>query len=458
MSIIRPRLNDYHGIPLNQDEIDFAIPFLGEDIPLYVDPFLLWKSPSMQDKSLHLLIKNSFNQLGNEYVSGDREKAIQKLIIASECNEVGLGTSAIKKGRRIGRNLAENILDLFLDIPQIREQGFTHFEEIQLLIDNISKDRVSDIACNFLKSFLIDYTIEQAEKYSIPLDKVDLENIYNPDNNSFERDDSLYLPINPESNQEILFVPKRWLRKYHFLNVHDYSKSYYEQDILREGDIPLERVKLLEFNRENYDLVQVYTSIKERHKRECSNDPLFTQIPIVSASKKFSAIEKLATGNKNKADVKYENNICQLLASLFYPHLDYAKDQSRTDSGVLIRDLIFYNNVSLPFLEDIYKKYSSLQLVFEIKNVKELKREHINQLNRYLGENFGNFGVLVTRNRPPRKIQKNLIDLWSGQRKCILVITDYELELMVNVYESKQRDPIEVLNSVYIKFQQSCPS
>ena len=41
--IIRPRLNDYHGLSFTQEEIDFAIPFLDEDIPLYVDPFLCGK-------------------------------------------------------------------------------------------------------------------------------------------------------------------------------------------------------------------------------------------------------------------------------------------------------------------------------------------------------------------------------------------------------------------------------
>ena len=47
--LVRPRLNDYHGILMLQDKVDFAIPFLDEDIPLYVDPFLLWKSPSQMD-------------------------------------------------------------------------------------------------------------------------------------------------------------------------------------------------------------------------------------------------------------------------------------------------------------------------------------------------------------------------------------------------------------------------
>jgi hypothetical protein len=60
MSLIRPRLNDFYNIPFTQEEVDFAIPFLDEDIPLYLDPFLLWKSPSMQDNSLHLSITNSY--------------------------------------------------------------------------------------------------------------------------------------------------------------------------------------------------------------------------------------------------------------------------------------------------------------------------------------------------------------------------------------------------------------
>ena len=41
MPIVRPRITDFHGILLPQATTDFAIPFLDEDIPLYVDPFLL---------------------------------------------------------------------------------------------------------------------------------------------------------------------------------------------------------------------------------------------------------------------------------------------------------------------------------------------------------------------------------------------------------------------------------
>jgi hypothetical protein len=47
--MIRPRLTDYHKVYVAQAKVDFAIPFLDEDIPLHVAPFLIWRSPSFQD-------------------------------------------------------------------------------------------------------------------------------------------------------------------------------------------------------------------------------------------------------------------------------------------------------------------------------------------------------------------------------------------------------------------------
>jgi hypothetical protein len=42
--IFDPRLSDVFGLVIRQDEVDFVVPHLREDLPLYLDPFLLWKS------------------------------------------------------------------------------------------------------------------------------------------------------------------------------------------------------------------------------------------------------------------------------------------------------------------------------------------------------------------------------------------------------------------------------
>jgi hypothetical protein len=150
MALIRPRLTDFYGISTAQAELDFAIPFFDEDIPLYVDPFLLWRSPSQQDNALHTSLVNSFNHQNWLLQKGKEDQAIKNLIEASECDEVGLGLSRNKRGKKIGADTAREILSLFKHITNYGQSGFTHFEEIQLYVDNISKDRISDFACNFL--------------------------------------------------------------------------------------------------------------------------------------------------------------------------------------------------------------------------------------------------------------------------------------------------------------------
>lgn len=456
MTLIRPRLNDFHNLPFLQEEVDFAIPFLDEDIPFYVDPFLLWKIPSLQDNSLHTSVVNSFNHLGNIFIKGNEDEARKTLIELSECSEIGLGTSKSRIGKKIGLKTSNEILNLFKSIPQINKQGFQHFEEIQLFIDNVSKDRISDITCSLIKSFLVDFTIEQCQKLNIPLVKNNVS-IFDYKSQKIKIEET-YLPINPSNNQCIIFVPKRWLRYTPWINYEDYFDNYYIKDIEKKYDGKLNRVELLNFNRHNYDIVNSYINLKEKNIKDCTNDPLFSQIPVISSKRKIKTILNLPTGKTDNADRKYEDLMVQTMASFLYPHLDYATDQSRTISGTQIRDLIFYNNRSNEFLKDIYDLYDCRQIVIELKNVAKIEREHVNQLNRYLADNFGKFGIIFTRNKIPKNIMQNTIDLWSGQRRCILILDDTDLELMSEVYESKQRLPIEIIKRKYIEFIRKCPN
>ncbi len=243
-----------------------------------------------------------------------------------------------------------------------------------------------------------------------------------------------------------------------WINYEDYFANSYVKAVNLSSDVQADRVSVLNFNRQNYDLVQIYIKQKELTRDDCKNDPLFKPIPILSAKRKFSEINKLPTGKTANADKAYEDNVCQLMASLLYPQLDFAAEQSRTDSGVQIRDLIFYNSRSLDFLDEILSKYESRQIVMELKNVQKVDRDHINQLNRYLADQFGRFGVLITRNPLPKQTFKNTIDLWAGQRRCIIALTDDDLSLMVTLFESRQRLPIEVVKRAYIDFMRACPA
>ena len=52
---------------------------------------------------------------------------------------------------------------------------------------------------------------------------------------------------------------------------------------------------------------------------------------------------------------------------------------------------------------------------------------------------------------------KNTVDLWSGQRKAIISLTDQDIEQMVDVFESKQRSPLDVVKKKYFEFEKALP-
>jgi len=457
MALIRPRLTDQYGILKPQAELDFAIPFLDEDIPLYVDPFMLWRSPSQQDQALHTSLLNAFNHLGVLSARGQEEQAVATLIIASECDEIGLGTSATRRGKRIGEAAAREIVSLFKRIPQYAQVGFRHFEEIQFFVDGISKDRISDISCSFLKSFLIDFTIQQCEQLGIPTAPSEIQNVYDYRKNAFETQRDIPLPVNPKDGKPLIFVPKRWLRYVPWLSYDDYFEKYCPQDEISHKPEEITRVKVLNYNRDHYGVIDNYIKAKERTFDDCHSDPLFSQIPVTSAKRKFSIIQKLPTGKDGGADRTYEDVMGQLLPSLLYPQLDFAQEQARTESGVSIRDLIFYNTASTPFLDDMYKTYGSRQITMEMKNVVAIERIHVDQLNRYLADEMGRFGLFITRNALKKAEWTRIIDLWSGQRKAIVVLTDADIAQMVELFDSKQRDPIDVIVKKYSEFRSKCP-
>ena len=265
------------------------------------------------------------------------------------------------------------------------------------------------------------------------------------------------LPVHPSTGKPLLLVPKRWLRHAPWINFDFYFKDYIPKDDAH-NQVVWDRPGLLQFNRDNFGVVADFIKSQERTAASCNADPLFTQIPVVSAKRKLAEIKRLPSGKGDNADRKYEDAATALLASMFYPQLDFADTQARTDSGSQIRDLIFYVNADIPFLKDVAAEYGVRQLVVELKNVKEIEREHINQLHRYLGGPFGRLGFFLTRNPLPKAMRTNTIDLWSSKRVCLLPLTDTDLETMVDLFDTKQRAPLDVLHRSFIQFQRECPT
>lgn len=82
--IVNPRLSDVFGLVIRQDEVDFVVPHLREDLPLYLDPFLLWKSEDPQHRQLHADLLGFVEEVRRHAVGG---LATRAAVLLSEVRE-----------------------------------------------------------------------------------------------------------------------------------------------------------------------------------------------------------------------------------------------------------------------------------------------------------------------------------------------------------------------------------
>ncbi len=139
MELIRPRLTDYHGIHKNQSDLDFAIQFFDEDIPLYIDPFLVWTSPSQQDNALHTTITNSFNHL-NYLVKKKREDEAMYLDYAEHQAEKQIPMTMKDWSQKLNAFLEFNEHDILQNSGKVtakiaKEFALSEFEKYKVIQD-----------------------------------------------------------------------------------------------------------------------------------------------------------------------------------------------------------------------------------------------------------------------------------------------------------------------------------
>lgn len=455
--IIRPRVTDFLGLSVPQSEVDFAIPRLHEDLPLCVDPFLLWSSKSELYQQLHARVLAFFGKLRLLVLSGHRPQAARLLLSCEEAVELGLGyAQGTKRGSAVGAGLASQVLDLFTGVPQLHEKDLNHIEAIQLLVPGIAEDRVSDLTASILKQFFIDFTVERAARYGLPRRDFALANVLDLDLLEWKGRVVASLPFNPSSGAPILLAPLDLLRRLPWINYDDFYKSHYAPLVL-PPDAARRRVQkeaVLAHNRVNYETVQAYVLAKEQLADQCRPTPLFEPTNLGALQRRLRGLANIEPGTAGAK--AYEDLCVALLPSLLHPELWYAASQARTIEGAHIRDLMFYNDGVTPFFRDLRDRLGARQVVFELKNVKALESEHVNQLYRYLDAEVGYFGVLVSRNPPSAAVRRNIVDLHSSKRATVLCLDDSDLNLMVSAAAASRR-PAEVLLKKHTEFVRLLP-
>jgi hypothetical protein len=134
------------------------------DLPLFVDPFLLFNSKKDHYQELHKAIISYLRFLKSltaEGVIGQGQ--LDALYVFPEVRQNWLGYSLVGNfgsglGAKFARSLHENLGTLLVDLGSESITESTHLEKACLITEGVGRDNISDFTTNLIKGFLLRYT------------------------------------------------------------------------------------------------------------------------------------------------------------------------------------------------------------------------------------------------------------------------------------------------------------
>jgi len=154
----------------DQFEIDASVVDDYGDLPLFIDPFLLFNSDKPEYKRLHDELIRYLVFLRDKAKRGPvNEGLLRAWYCFPEVKQTWLGFSLEgNEGRGLGidfaRSLHENLHHIFDEFGTEKITKGSHIEKVCLIKGGIGRDNISDFVTNLIKDFLCTYTQEFAQQ------------------------------------------------------------------------------------------------------------------------------------------------------------------------------------------------------------------------------------------------------------------------------------------------------
>lgn len=145
-------------------------------------------------------------------------------------------------------------------------------------------------------------------------------------------------------------------------------------------------------------------------------------------------LENLRTLPKGPSGAKeFEEIVGNIIKLCFFRSLTNVQPRERDLEGTVIRDWVVSNRAPDGFWEVIRTKYGSTQIVWECKNYDVLKADDFHQINYYLNDTFGRFGIIAFRGDDMRaNYYRHISNIMNRNRSgMIVVLTQKDLEVFL---------------------------
>lgn len=251
------------------------------DLPLFIDPFLLFNSEVEEYRTLHDGIIEYLVFLKNKVVQQPNlsQGMLQSWFLFPEVKQAWLGfckngNSGSGLGIDFARALSDALKYIFVDFGAETVTSGSHLEKVCLIKAGVGKDNISDFTANLIKSYLCEYTQTFAQTF---MDQSHCTNF---------RVDRVKFNYSTES----------WESRTYFLPA--FNGDYVlltPTDILRREDTWINRIDLLDnfekipasisdealrFQVNNYFLSRLNDKAKKDEKREVAAETI-TKYPAV---------------------------------------------------------------------------------------------------------------------------------------------------------------------------------
>lgn len=167
--------SDYFGVDKQQLEEYGAFNIsLVADLPLFIDPFLLFNSKKPEYQKLHEGIITYLRFLRDKSTSQKIDKGLLSAWYRfKEVKQNWLGFAVDgNKGSALGNDFAkalnENFGKLFTDYGEEKVTRSSHLEKLCLIKSGVGKDNISDFTTNLIMGHLLKYTQTFAKQYIDP--------------------------------------------------------------------------------------------------------------------------------------------------------------------------------------------------------------------------------------------------------------------------------------------------
>lgn len=247
------------------------------DLPLFIDPFLLFTSKKKKYVQLHDSIIDYLKYLrdlsNSENVSKGQLKAWYKF---PEVRQLWMGYSLKGNcgsglGMDFARALHKSLNAIFSDFGNEKVTKGSHLEKVCLIQSGVGRDNISDFTANLIKEFLCDYTqhfaqkhIDQSQRKVISVDKVYFDynfGVWQPKQYDLPFIDGDYVLLTPK---DILSKDENWINRGDLIRDCERIANSCPDDQLRvQLNSYLERTLKEDMN--NKDKAKVYNKLIEKY-------------------------------------------------------------------------------------------------------------------------------------------------------------------------------------------------